>query len=276
MAFLKKINVDSLKETVGASVNAAKEGIANIDVDALKDSVKESVEASVKAAQDGVSNITVDGIVQGAKDAAATGAEMLSDTADGIARKVSGAEMDAETDASVKELIALLWCLAYVDGVVSDEERKTLAELSEALDSKYSEYAAEHEQEYIAKLQDASSEFGHQNAAKIEAQKIIERTGAPSEDAKLLCWNLLALANADGLDESEIDFIRFVGEKAGIDPAVFEELRNYSDAIAEIGESLDKLRLSDKSYTEIEPLVAEFTHRQQELFEAVQALIADR
>ena len=88
--------------------------------------------------------------------------------------------------------------------------------------------------------------------------------------------NLLSLANSDGIDESELDLIRYVGEKAEIDPAAFAELKNYSDAIAEIERSIEELKQSGRSYGEIEPLVAEFTQRERTIIEAAQSLITDR
>ena len=95
-------------------------------------------------------------------------------------------------------------------------------------------------------------------------------------DARLLCWNLLAIANSDGLDEREADFIRFVSERAGLDPVVFEEFRNYSDAIVEIERSQEQLKESDRTYSEIEPIMTEFEKRKQTIIEAAQALVTDK
>lgn len=248
MAFLDKLKVDSLKV----------------------DSLKEKLEAGVKAAQENVSSIDVDSLVKGAKDAVAAGAGKLGDAVEALAHR---GEDDGD---SSRELVALLWCLALADGSISAEERASLAEISVTLDEGYESYAEELEQDLIARIEGTAAEFGRQHAAKIEAQRIIDSFENDPQDARLLCWNLLALANSDGLDEVEADFIRFVSEKTGVDPAVFEELRNHSDAIVEIGKSIELLRASDRPYAEIEPLVAEFSERQQAVVDAIHSLVSDR
>ena len=245
MAFLKGLNVDALKGTI---------------------------EAGVKAAREGVANLNVEGVVQGAKDAVAAGATMVGDSVESVVRK----EAEDQEGTTLKDFIALLWCLAYIDGGISDDEKATLHQLSGELDACYESYASEVEEMYLAKLQDTSSEFGQQNAAKIEARRIVESIGPSAQDARLLCWNLLALANSDGLDEREIDFIRFVCEKAGLEAAVFAEMQNYSDAIVEIERAIEQLKTSGKPYGEIEPLVGELAGRQQVILEAIRALVTDR
>ncbi len=236
------------------------------------DRIKETLETGVKTARENVPNIGVNEVVQGAMGLAATGASAIGKSINGAVRK----KPSEEEASSYREFISLLWCLAHVDGSISEDERKTLGELSASIDPDYESYAREVEEECGTKLAEAGKEFGHENAAKIEAQRIIESLSPTSEEAKLLCWNLFALANSDGLDESEVDFIRFASEKAGVEAAVIEELKNYSDAIIEIEESIEQLKRSDRSYGEIEPLVSEFVKRQNVLVEAAQALIADR
>lgn len=230
-----------------------------------------AVESGVKSAKDGLSKIDLEGVVQGAKEAVASGVDAVGGAID----RITGKE-EAGENPSFKEFISLLWYLASVDGVVSEEEKETLGQLAASLDESYGEYASELETECLAKLDEGRREFGAQDAAKIEAQKIVEALKPSMQDAKLLCWNLLALANSDAIDEHEIDFIRFVSEKSGVSASVFEELRNYSDAIVEIGRSRENLRTSNRSYAEIEPLVNELADREQTILRAAQALVADR
>lgn len=234
--------------------------------------LKGAVESGARTAREGVANIKVDDIVQGARDIATTGKTKAKEALESVSQK-SPEEEEAPT---FKDFIALLWCLANVDGVVSPEEREKLSELASNLDEEYGTYAAELEQECALKLQKHAKEFGQQNAAKIEAQMIIESLELTPRDAKLLCWNLLALANSDGLEERELDFMRFANEKAGVDSAAFEELRNYSDAIVEIERAREQLKASNRSYGEIEPLVSEFTERERLIIKAAQSLVTDR
>jgi len=277
--------LDKFKKTLDAGAKAAKDVASNFNAEEALQTAKEAVaskasegkealEAGAKAAQEAVSSIDVGEVAEGAKNAAMEGANAIG-KAIGDAIQKTPEEIEEEA-SSVRDFVALLWCMAYADGEVSDAEASTLDEISRTLDEGYEIYADELKQECELAIREGGKEFGYQNAVKIEAQKLIESIKPTSMDAKLICWNLLALANSDGLDDSELDLIRFVGEKSSIDPAAFAELKNYSDAIVEVERSIEELKQSGRSYGEIEPLVAEFAHREQTILEAAQSLITDR
>lgn len=244
MAFLKSLNIDKI---IGA------------------------VEAGAKSVQEGVSNLNIEEAVQGAKSAAAAGVDKIGGAVSGALSKSA----NEEESAGLKGFISLLWCLASVDGVISEKERQTLGELARAFDEGYEAYAEELESDCLARIKANSDEFGWDNAMKIEAREIIASMGVTTRDAKLLCWNLLALANSDGVEQPELDFIRFIGKECGLDPAVFEEFKNYGDAVGEIEAACNALKSSNRPYAEIEPLINEFAERQRIILDAAQALIMD-
>ena len=242
-----------------------------INIGAMKDALG----SGVKAAQEGISNIKVDEIVQGARDAAASGAAMVGDAVGNVMQGGQKPEEVAEPSPQ-KAVLSILWYLSSVDGEITDAERGKLAEMAAELDENYASYAEELEKECKEKLAQASKDFGVQSGAKVEAQRVLEALDLTVQDARLICWDLLALAGSDGLDKVELDFIRFVSEKAGVASDVFEELRNYNDAILEIDKSMATLRASDRSYAVIEPLISEYAKREQFLIQAAQSLITDR
>ena len=272
-------------KALGERAKAAQDAVSNINVDEVTQgavdavAVKaaeaaEALESGAKSAQESIANFNMEDAVQSAKDAAAGGVNAIGKAVGDIAQKTP--EEPEEDTSSIRDFIALLWCMAYADGSVSETEAVALDEISIALDESYESYASELKQECGRIIQENGKEFGYQNAVKMEAQKLIESIKPTPTDAKLICWNLLSLANSDGVDDSELDLIRFVGEKTEIDPAAFAELKNYSDAIAEIERSIEELKQSGRSYGEIEPLVSEFTQREQTIIEAAQSLITDR
>lgn len=268
MALLGGFNLDKLKESVEGGVKSAQEAVG-----AGLASAQDAVGAGLKSAQEGLAGMNVDGVVQGAMGAVAAGKAKVEEVVAGI---VPGQGNSEDGEASYREFISVLWYLVHVDGAVSAEERETLSQLAGGIDNNYASYADELEVQCSAALAAAAAEFGVQAAAKIEAQKVIEPLNLSPMEAKLMCWNLFALANSDGLDAGELDFIRFVSEKAGVSKATFEEFRNYSDAIIEIAESRESLKASDRSYSEIEPLVNELLERERVVLEAAQALVTDR
>ena len=257
MAFLPGFDLEKIKDGVGAGVKMAQDGLA----------------AGIRSAQEGVANIDVDAIVEGARGGIASGMSTVSDVVGGIVPKE---DVAGDKTQDCREFVAILWYLIQIDGSVSDEEKAAFEQLALCVDESYRSYAAELEAECASSLEMSAKEFGLSSGAKIEAQKIIEALQPSYTDAKLLCWNLLALANSDGVSEEEVDFIRFVSEKAGVARSVFEELRNYSDAAGEIGSAREQLRRSNRSYADVEPLVVEYEKRERAILEAAQALVEDR
>lgn len=259
-------NLDKLKGSVEKGVKAAQKGASKLDAEAIG----KAVGGGIKVAQKGVQQIDAEKAAEDAKNLASFGASNASKLIGKLKKKSA-----EEEPVTFKEFIALLWYLANIDESVSAEEEQKIAQIALSLDEQSPEYMDEIAQECAENFSESRREFGVQSAAKIEAQKLIESLNTSARDAKLLCWNLLAVANADGLDDREADFIRFVSEKAGLDPVVFEELRNYSDAIVEIESARKQLKESDRSYASIEPLVNELAEREQKIIQAAQALITD-
>lgn len=273
MGLFDGFDIGKIKESIEAGAKSVQGGIASIDVEGAVRNAKGAAEAGVKAIQDGVSNIKVDEIAQGARDLAENGAAAVGKAIEDIS---GGKPSEIDSSRDSKAFVSLLWLMAYVDGNVSAIEKERLNELASGIDEGYETYAEEIEQTCVSRMIEGSKEFGRLSTAKMEAQKVIESLSLTERDAKLVCWNLFAVANADGLVDNERDFIRFVGEKAGVDAAVFEELKNYCDTIAEIGKARDRLAQSNRSYGEIEPLMDEFAKREQNIVNAAQALISDR
>ena len=274
MSFLKNLDVGSIGQTLADGVKAAQEGISSIDVGEIVKNASDAAATGVKAVQEGVSNIDIGEAVEGAKEAAASGANAVGKTVESITQKAP--DNEEEGDSSSRKMVELLWCMAFADEVITDEERETLNELSSAFDADFESYQAGIEHEFGSALAENSKEFGHATAVKLEAKRIIESLEPTFTEAKLLCWNLLALASSDGLDDSELDLIRFIGKQMELEASIVEELRNYTDAIVETGRAREQLKRSTRSYSEIEPLIAELEKREQTLVEAAQSLITDK
>lgn len=173
-------------------------------------------------------------------------------------------------------MISLLWFLAHADGSVSDQEKTSLSRIAPLLDEAYDTYAVDLATTCEARMAASAREFGAANAPKIEAGRTIDSMNTQELNGKLLCWNMLALADSDGIDEAELDYVRYVSERTNVERTVYEELVNYRRAIDEIEFSKEGLKSSSRSYAEIEPLVSDFSDRQMKLVEAAQALVSDK
>lgn len=236
------------------------------------DAIKKTAEEGIQAAQKGIQNFDVGQAVQSIADTASAGVGNVTKAID----RVTGNAANEEDRGSGEDLIRLLCCLAAADGQVTDAEKSKIKELAGEVDQGLAEGVDAAICECIDQIEDSSAEFGYQNAAKIEAQHILESLEMSGQEKKMLCWNLFAVSGADGLSDEELDFIRFVSEKTGVGKAVVEELGNYDSALVELGSAKQQLRSSNRSYSDVEPLVNELVIREQAILEAAQALIMDK
>ena len=104
MSFLKKLNVDSIKESLVDGVKAAQEGISNIDVDELVKNASDAATSGAKAIQDAVSSIDVEEAVKGAKEYVGSG-KLKSDaarTVDNVKSVFTGEDVVARRKAEEK------------------------------------------------------------------------------------------------------------------------------------------------------------------------------
>lgn len=258
MGLFDKLDIAKARSAVEAGAKKVQENVRNIDLDQL---TAEVASAGKKVADE-------------ATDALNAGVIAGRDAIQKVAAEVS--KQDGSDDYAGRGVVSLLWFLAHADGTVTDDERMAVAQMAPAFDEQYETYAADLEQDCAARLRASAAEFGTPNAAKIEASRVLDSMDVDEASGKLLCWNMLALAGTDGLDQTELDYIRYVSEKTNVDHAVFEELCNYRRAIDEIEASKEQLKQTDRSYGEIEPIVSEFSAREAKLVEAAETLVCDR
>ena len=295
MGLLGKIDLGKIKEAAEIGARAAQDSISNIDIEKVTKTVGDTVESGVKAAQDGIAKIDarevakfVEGGIKASKEAlgsfdvaeaAQDAKSLVSSGAENASKFIGGLfkkdEEQQETNPRT-DFIALLWLLALTNDSLSTEEEKRIDEIALSLDESYKSYASEMKTACTELVAENAREFGAASAAKMQAKTLIDGMEPSARDGKLLCWNLFAVANADGLDEAEIDFIRYASEAAGVDAGVFEELRNYSCTINEIEQERQALRTVDRSYGIINPIMDELSSRQQVIIEAAQALVMDK
>lgn len=282
MAFPQLPNLDDLKRNMEGGLKAAQQQIAGIKVEEIAHNAAKAAEEGAAflggAAKAGIGAVgeaatAVGGVVGGA--AAAVGGAVEAGV-HAVEQAIDGSKGAQPEERSPYEgFAALLWCLAHADGEVSQMETEKLAETMRSIDPRYDSYAASVEADCRKRIQAESVEFGWKSAAKLEAKRIIGSMDTDPQGAKLLCWNLLAIAYSDGVTDSEKDFIRYSCSKAGLDDAVFEELCAYNDALVEIARLSEHLRETGCSEAQAET-TANLANRERTIIEAAQALITDR
>lgn len=277
MALFKGTGFDNLKKKASEGLQAAQEKTQGVDLGAAirkaASDVAEKADGAAKAIGEGAKDFDAARAVRNAADAASSGLAAASRAIGGAPKE----EAPSEENSGAETLVNLLCCFAACDGEITTAEKEKIAAIANDLSvSTGGDFSGDNVvQAALGQLDADSREFEYVVAAKVGAQRILENMTLAEQEKRSLCWNLYALAYADGATSTEIDFIRFVCEKSGVNPAAAEELGAYAAAIYEIGEEKKKLAGVDRSYREVGPLVDELSKREQVLMEAAWALVSD-
>lgn len=266
---------DDLKKKAKEGIESVQQGAQNFDAQAaLKkaaDDISKGADDATKALGEGVRNFDAGEAMQKIGDAASAGVDEIGKAIGGLTNQIP----EEDQEDSSRSFIALLCYLAAADGSVSQAEKEKISAISTDLDGDANANHLETIDEFVMQVHNESDEFGYLAAAKMNARRMLEGATLTDQEKKVICWNLFAVASADGLSTSESDFIRYVCEQTNLDKAIVEELSNYNDAITELGAVKDRMRTSNKSFSEIEPLVDEIIVRERTIIKAAEALVTD-
>jgi len=248
------------------------ENIKGIDLDGLKKTLNDGV----KTVQENAKNFDVNDAVHKLSDAASAGAgiatTLVNEFKEGYDKSDEKASGLPPTTTTFTKLMAYL---AFADGNVTQEEYRKFVEIGHEIDEHFNEYGDDLMTECLSQVEANKEEFGHLNAVKIGAQKTLENLNLSDQEKKTLCWDMLTIAGADGFDDSEIDLIRFVSQKLGLDPVVLQEMRNYYGAVTDLECEKALIAQSKRPYNEIEPIANRISVRQLAVADAIHDLIED-
>ena len=179
-----------------------------------------------------------------------------------------------------KGTVAAFYYLMAADGEIGSAEQEKLRQI-----------AAEIELEgFESCLEEIQAEFENRQAGALNDDEPYDLLSEGVDDAlaenpteeengvtpRLLLWDLLVMANADGqYHPQERRLIRHVARTIGVEKSVFLEMEQLLQSDAAITRELAWLAASNRPYTEIRPLVEEMETRQAVLRREAELLIAD-
>ena len=220
------------------------------------------------------------------KENADKSAEGLKKSLSDTAEKKSGAAV-----LSMRDAMRIMYCLMLADGNISEEEKGKLDEIGRTCDSYFDSYKTqlieecnnairlgtkrnsdlalctpEEREEYYDLIHDYVGEI-------LIGDNIHKSDGM---QAKVLLWNLLAIANSEGeYSKNEKRFIRYFALKTGIDGSVRMEMEQTFSTLVAIEREEVWLKSSDRPYRVIEERVNELQDRKNAIMQGVNALIKD-
>lgn len=260
---LKKA-ADDASRSVGGAAAAAADAVSKFDA-----------EKAIKDAGDAVSRFDAGKALQDAGNAVGEGVNAIAQAVVSVAKEGEKSGSPACHGFDVIDFASLLVCLASIDGVISDKERAKITGIAADLGAEMEGEGCGFIDTVVDGMKSDADEFGALAAAKINARFTIDNASMTERDRRLLCWGLLAVGRSDGVSADEMDFIRYVNERSGLDPVVADELIGYITAIGETSALAEELKASNRPYSEIEPLAAELAQREDAITAAAQALITD-
>ena len=220
------------------------------------------------------------------KENADKSAEGLKKSLSDTAEKKSGAAV-----LSMRDALRIMYCLMLADGSISEEEKGKLDEIGRTCDSYFDSYKAQLIEECNSAIRPGTKrnidlalctpeereeyyDLIHDYVGEILMGDNIHKSDGMQ--AKVLLWNLLAIANSEGeYSKNEKRFIRYFAMKTGIDGSVRMEMEQTFSTLVAIEREEVWLKSSDRPYRVIEERVNELQDRKNAIMQGVNALIKD-
>lgn len=275
MDFFKGIDFGGIKNAVEAGVKQAQNGIDEITKSDLAKNASEAIAGGTANAGKVLDAIGVQDVVNDIQGKVSEGLSLAGKTIEDALHPESGDNGNDDEGNDAKMLIAIFWCMAAVDEQISEEEKDKIRELAKQIDAEYCLYGERLENEVLSRLNEEGEEFGWQSASKMISARAIEALDLSPQDARLLCWNLLAISWTDSISEQEMQFVDYIARKSDVDECIVSEFKNYAKAIDEIEASINVLRESNRPFREVEPFIEEAGNRVRNILSAAQSLVAD-
>lgn len=262
---------DAAGKAAGKAASAAasvKESIESIDVDDVQKKVANAAGSATAAF----------------KDAAGKAADAVGEASSTAASMLQG-ERAPEDEHGPQEARILavgavrsFYYLMAADGEISPEEAEWFDSIGESLVAEYATVRDDVRKRCERMLEELhSADDRAETAANLVEKEISDSSSAEGEviDPYLFIWNMFVMANRDGdCCEIERSIIERTVGLLELDRDRITELECAVLTLHEIEDEIEWLKVSDKSYSEIAPLIDELEVRRGVVFASAHDLIA--
>ena len=179
-----------------------------------------------------------------------------------------------------KGTVGAFYYLMAADGEIGSSELEKLRQIAAEIELKG----------YEACLEEIQAEYEKRRARALPDDEqydlLIEGVDAsladiPAEEKnsitpRLLLWDMLVMANADGqYHPQERRLIRHVARTMNIDNSIFLEMEQLVQTGAAVAKEISWLSTSTKPYNEVQPIIVELENRQAVILNEAKALLKD-
>ena len=179
---------------------------------------------------------------------------------------------------ALKGSVAAFYYLAMTDGDVLQQELEKFDEVGKGIDP---DHFAEYRDELIAECEAQKDRMiDDEDYADIIIegfdQSLNSDVGEEGVAARMLIWNMLVIAMADGeYSKAERRLIKHFVRLTETEKSVFLEMEQLIMSYVAVQKERESLSDSDRPYKEIAPLMEQLKKREQDISQIAQNLIAD-
>lgn len=178
-----------------------------------------------------------------------------------------------------KNALSVFYYLIAVDGYVTDSEIETYTSVCRELDPFFDQYSNEISALYCEHIQTMIEDEDFYDVIIEGVDKLLANScddGVDGISSRLLLWNLLVVAFADG-DYTSLKrrFIKHIVRTKNIGKEVFLEMEQLMKANVAVTKEIETMERSEKPYNEIRPIIDELEGRRMIIINSAKALIED-
>ena len=184
------------------------------------------------------------------------------------------------TGISASDALRLFYYLMAADGELSEDELELFYGLSAEFDLESEGYVAQVVSECEAELLRHPSSISPLISAMTCADGVLFQLQRLEEGEtpvvpRLVIWNLLAIALADGsYGDAEREYITHINTHFGVDEVILSEMEGSVLATLDLDREIAWIKTTNDSYLAIEQTVIELERRKAAVVEGIQSLIA--
>ena len=284
-------NIKNLMDNVSKSTEGIKKSISDA-AEKLPDSAKNfNLADSVKDMMD-KGQETVESLISKGEETVAAQSEKMGDTKSAV-KDALAEQKSKEAVLPVRDALQIMYCMMAVDGTISEEEEDKFDEIGKACDPNFETYKDSLIKEcliesrletayghaFVPRKPDEMEDYYNQIHDYVGDLVAGRSQGGLSDGgvrAKILLWNLLAIAYSEGdYSANEKRLLRYFARRAGIEDTVLMEMEHTIRTLFAIEKEEEWLKSTDRPYRVIEARVNELSDRKNTIMQGVNALIAD-
>lgn len=256
-----------IRKAVEKALESAVVVAQDIDLSGVKEKLQEKADAAKNAVKNAkLSSVDVSQVTNSLKNKYIPHADIYNE------------ERPKEREISTEGALKIIFCLMAVDGKIKRDEYEKFDAIGNELDPRFKEkrdMIINECKTFVGREMRVSGFLNAIDQAVSEAMATATWTSNAFIGAKLLVWDMLAIAYADGeCGSTERQLIEYVSKELGVDGDVLVEMETGLLTILELEKEINWIKTTDRPYLQIESSVREIERRKRIIFDSVKELIS--